>query len=73
MDVDNIIKPIQDALEGVVVSDDILITDVESHRRFAHGDFKLEELPPLLADLLLSPTDCVYMRLRAARRLEDVL
>ena len=33
VDVDNTIKPIQDALVGLVYEDDLLITDVESHRR----------------------------------------
>lgn len=33
-DTDNIIKPIQDALVGLVFQDDSLVSDVESHRRF---------------------------------------
>ena len=33
-DIDNIIKPIQDALVGLVIGDDFLISDVDSHRRF---------------------------------------
>jgi crossover junction endodeoxyribonuclease RusA len=33
-DIDNIIKPIQDALVGLVFEDDFLISDVDSHRRF---------------------------------------
>jgi crossover junction endodeoxyribonuclease RusA len=72
-DVDNIIKPIQDALEGVVVSNDILVTDVESHRRFLYAGFDLEKLPKLLSTAVYSATACVYVRLRTAQPLEEVL
>ncbi|HIG48948.1 MAG TPA: RusA family crossover junction endodeoxyribonuclease [candidate division Zixibacteria bacterium] len=33
VDTHNIIKPIQDGLVGLVYDDDLLVTDVESHRR----------------------------------------
>ena len=36
-DIDNSIKPIQDALVGVVLADDFQVTDVDSHRRFLSG------------------------------------
>ena len=72
-DVDNIIKPIQDALEGVVISNDTLVSDVESHRRALDYPFELELLPGLLATALASPSECVYVRLAEAIRLEDLL
>jgi hypothetical protein len=72
-DVDNIIKPIQDALEGVVLSNDKLVSDVESHRRALGYPFELESLPVLLATALVSPSECVYVRLADAIRLEDLL
>lgn len=34
VDVDNIIKPIQDAMVGVIYEDDVQISDVDSHRRY---------------------------------------
>ena len=73
LDVDNIVKPIQDALEGLVLSDDILVSDVESHRRFLAGTFDLDRLPPLLASALAASVECVYVRLSGARPLEDLL
>jgi Holliday junction resolvase RusA-like endonuclease len=73
VDVDNIIKPIQDALEGIVLSNDILVTDVECHRRVVPGRFKLKRVPPLLAFALASARDCVYVRLGEALALEDSL
>lgn len=44
-DTDNIVKPIQDALIGLVFSDDALIADVDSHRRSLSGTFDLTRLP----------------------------
>jgi hypothetical protein len=49
-DTDNIVKPIQDALVGLVYKDDGLISDVKSHRRSLVGTFDLTRLPaPLVA------------------------
>lgn len=48
VDIDNIIKPIQDALETVVYPADELITDVDSHRRLFTEPFDLTSLPALL-------------------------
>jgi hypothetical protein len=72
-DTDNIIKPIQDALEGVVIVDDLLVTDVQSHRRFRKSDFDLTRLPPLLHQGLLIGAECVYVRLGETEPLEDLL
>lgn len=73
LDVDNIIKPIQDALEGLAMSNDILVTDVAGHRRLLAGRFDLERLPPLLGLALASPAECVYVRLGDSVALEDLL
>lgn len=72
-DTDNIIKPIQDALEGLVMADDILVADVESHRRFYKDSFKLPDLPPLLREGVLTGAECVYVRLGDSEPLEDLL
>lgn len=72
-DTDNIIKPIQDALEGVVMVDDILVADVESHRRYRTDEFDLTRLPPLLGQGLLTGAECVYVRLVDSEPLEDLL
>jgi hypothetical protein len=72
-DVDNIIKPIQDALEGLVLFNDDLVSDVESHRRHLRGQFDFDRLPPLIMSALTSSTECVYVRLDDAIDLEDML
>jgi crossover junction endodeoxyribonuclease RusA len=43
VDVDNIVKPIQDALVGLVYDDDVLITDVSAHRRTFSGTFDVSQ------------------------------
>ena len=72
-DADNIIKPIQDALVGLVFADDGLIVAVESHRRLLTGSFDPKRLPPLLLHGLLTGKECVYVRLRDAQPLEELL
>lgn len=72
-DTDNIIKPIQDALEGIVIVDDILVSDVQSHRRVYWQTFKAKRLPTLLRTGLLIGAECVYVRLSYTRPLENLL
>jgi crossover junction endodeoxyribonuclease RusA len=72
-DVDNIIKPIQDALRGLVYADDAIVADVESHRRSIAGTFDLTRLPELLLSGIASQTECVYLKVRRSRSLEDYL
>lgn len=72
-DADNIIKPIQDALEGLVMVDDTLVADVDSHRRFHEEVVDVARLPPLLRQGLLTGAECVYVRLVDSEPLEDLL
>lgn len=72
-DVDNIVKPIQDALVGLVFSDDALIADVESHRRPIIGTFDLTRMPDLLIQGIQSEKECVYVRLSTSLSLEGYL
>ncbi len=73
VDVDNIVKPIQDALVGLIYDDDLNITDVEAHRRSLVGGFDVARLPVLLLQEILANRECVYVRISVARRLEDYL
>lgn len=58
-DTDNIVKPIQDALVGLVFSDVALISDVESHRRSLVGTFDITRLPDLLVAGITAGQECV--------------
>lgn len=73
IDVDNIIKPIQDALTGVVYVDDRVVTDVDSHRRFVNDLFDIERAPPLLVPAMITQRECIYIRVAQALALETYL
>ncbi len=72
-DVDNIIKPIQNALVGLVFDDDSQIADVESHRRFLDDTLDLTSLPQLLLSGIASQKECVYVRVADSKSLETYL
>jgi hypothetical protein len=72
-DIDNIIKPIQDALIGLVYLDDSFITDIEAHKRPLAGTFDLTKCPPELVRGIAVGKECVYVRIAAAKALEDYL
>lgn len=72
-DTDNIVKPIQDALVGLVFSDDGLIADVECHRRSLSGVFDLTLLPNLLVAGIALGQECVYVRVSSSRQLAEYL
>ncbi|MEN9866818.1 MAG: hypothetical protein RL748_2408 [Pseudomonadota bacterium] len=72
-DIDNIIKPIQDALVGVVLADDSLVTDVDSHRRFLTDEIDVTAVPQELANGVFSGQQCVYVRVCQADSLESYL
>ncbi|MEA5618420.1 RusA family crossover junction endodeoxyribonuclease [Cronbergia sp. UHCC 0137] len=72
-DTDNIIKPIQDALNKLVYEDDRLVSDVESHRRFPSEIIDITDLPSLLQDGMLTGKECVYVKVSSSKPLEKYL
>lgn len=50
IDVDNIIKPIQDAIIGLAYIDDDQVTDVFVRKRNLSGNFKVENMTSTLAE-----------------------
>jgi hypothetical protein len=50
MDVDNLPKPISDALRGLVYLDDEQVTDVLCRKRNLNRDFRVENPSSVLAD-----------------------
>jgi crossover junction endodeoxyribonuclease RusA len=72
-DVDNIIKPIQDALCGTVISDDSQVQDVRSARRSLDGAFRVNGMSRALADGFVSSSDFVHVRVSGAPAQEDLL
>lgn len=66
VDVDNIIKPIQDALKGILYLDDRDIVDVHSYRRKCDEVISTDDWPPRLVDAYNLKSDCVYILVRDA-------
>ena len=73
VDTHNIFKPIQDGLVGLVYDDDLLVTDVKSHRRPLTGAFDITRFPPLLLTGLTTGKECVFARVSDASVLESHL
>lgn len=73
VDVDNIIKPIQDALVGVVYLDDVSVSDVDSHRRLLSQVIDVTDLPALLVEGVADGEECVYVRVTEAAKLQEYL
>lgn len=72
-DINNIIKPVQDALIGLIYLDDNLIVDVQGHLRMADDVIAVTELPALLQDVIVTGTDCLYVRVDSSPKLGDLL
>ena len=72
-DTDNIIKPIQDALIGLVYEDDNLVLDVDSHRRFMSDPIDTTSLPSLLQQGVFTRKECVYVKVSESQPLEKYL
>src|SRR5262249_23065931 len=72
LDADNILKPILDALVGVVLEDDSVITDVEIRRRWRGTTFTLNAVSPVLAAGLALGREFVHVALNDAPA-QDVL
>ncbi|HEX8243814.1 MAG TPA: RusA family crossover junction endodeoxyribonuclease [Longimicrobium sp.] len=73
IDVDNVIKPIQDALAGVFYGDDEMVSDVEAHRRTWADEVGDESLPHLLQAAWKARVDCVYVRIQRIGKLGEML
>jgi len=72
LDVDNILKPIQDALVRILLEDDSVVSDVEIRRRWRRTTFTLNAVSPVLAAGLALGAEFVYVALSDAPA-QDVL
>ncbi len=68
-DINNIIKPIQDALNSLVYANDGLIWDVTGHMRFLSDQIDIVGLPSQLAEAFIQETECVYIRVTRSHKL----
>lgn len=72
-DTDNIVKPILDALIGLVYIDDKLVSDIESHRRHLSDGIDIMNLPHLLQKAVIENKVYVYVKVENAKSLECYL
>jgi len=63
VDNDNLIKPIQDALNGHIYVDDRLITDTHVRKTPLDGAFRVRRMPRVLADAFVRGVAFVYIRI----------
>jgi hypothetical protein len=71
IDVDNVVKPIQDAMNDIVYTDDVLVTDTDSHRRYLQETVDLTGCSRMLIEMLVANEEAVYVRVRNARTLAE--
>jgi crossover junction endodeoxyribonuclease RusA len=64
-DVDNMIKPIQDALIGIVYIDDSQVVEATGARRNLNGSFRVRGIPPQLAEAFVRGNEFVYVAVSA--------
>lgn len=62
IDGDNLLKPIQDALNGLIYVDDRQIIDTSTLMRNIDGAFKILGMSPTLVDGFLNGKEFVYIR-----------
>ncbi|MGD1902627.1 MAG: RusA family crossover junction endodeoxyribonuclease [Geitlerinemataceae cyanobacterium] len=70
-DINNIIKPIQDALNGLVYVDDGLVRDVNGHMRLLSEPIDVASLPEILRNAVLERLECVYIRVEESSELNS--
>ena len=61
MGVDNIVKPIQDAIIGLAYIDDDQVTDVLVRKRNLSGNFKIENMTSTLAEGFLRGNEFLHI------------
>ncbi len=73
IDHDNMVKPIQDALAGLVYKDDCQITDAQTRKTNIDGRFRPRGLSPVYARAFGSGKEFVYIRIEEAPIHEELL
>ncbi|NJO43466.1 MAG: RusA family crossover junction endodeoxyribonuclease [Cyanobacteria bacterium CRU_2_1] len=65
-DSDNIVKPVRDALNGVMYVDDYQITDFISRRRNLNASFRVKGMSTALAEGFCKGEEFLHIRIEAA-------
>jgi crossover junction endodeoxyribonuclease RusA len=73
IDEDNMIKPIQDAMNGLVYEDDRQVTDVSARKTDLNGSFRVRGLSPVLAEGFCRDREFLHVRVEARPDHQDLL
>jgi crossover junction endodeoxyribonuclease RusA len=65
-DSDNIVKPVRDALNGVIYVDDYQITDFVSRRRNLNDSFRVKGMSTALAEGFCKGEEFLHIKIEAA-------
>ena len=60
-DVDNVAKPIIDALKGLVYLDDHVVTDLLCRKRYLNGNLQIRNISPILRQTLSQSVEFVHV------------
>ncbi|WP_409032983.1 RusA family crossover junction endodeoxyribonuclease [Janthinobacterium sp. CG_23.3] len=60
-DINNFVKPVQDALCALIYADDSMILDVSAHMRLLNEPNAISGLPRILAQAIIDGETCVYV------------
>jgi crossover junction endodeoxyribonuclease RusA len=66
IDNDNLVKPVQDALNGLVYEDDNLITDTNLRKTDLNGRFQVRGMSAVLAEGFCKGEEFLHIRIEAA-------
>lgn len=72
-DINNFVKPIQDALCGLIYADDSMILDVSAHMRLLSESNSITGLPQLLAKAIVNGESSVYIAISDSSELAKEL
>jgi Holliday junction resolvase RusA-like endonuclease len=73
IDNDNLVKPIQDALNGLVYEDDHQITDIYVRKTDLNGSFRVRGMSPVLAEGFCRGNEFLYIRVEMAPDHEELI
>lgn len=71
-DINNFVKPVQDALCGCVYGDDSMVKDVSAHMRYLGEPNGFVGLPQKLVEALVNGDVCVYVAIHDSIELAEV-
>ena len=73
LDIDNMIKPIQDALNELVYEDDRQVSDLVAGKRSLNGSFRVRGMSQVLASGFVNGTDFIHVLVEEAPDHQELL